>query len=432
MAEPAGSVVTKKVLFYGSLLAIFCAIVFLNVIIYNDQVRYLLLGNGSVGLSPPPKKAANGPDRNPTNFRRILNPALLAPGTALFGASIDWEAGDLPVDFGKRFGRPLAVVQYFLSISNEVQKVKEFKYIVDSVARVDGAVLALTVKPSGALESVTDAAHDQVGRVCKFVNDLGVPIILRWGHEMNGNWYPYGQRPALYREHFRKAAVAIRKYTNLTWMMWAPNNPSGYPWTQLSTKLADADRLEMDTNKDGLVNENDDPFTPYYPGDQYVDWIGYSVFHFGGDGLTGNSIPSEGQFNAVMDFKAGETAKVRTWNCYRDFSQLKNKPFGLMETAGTYYPKQLKAGDPTALQIKRAWWRQVYSSKTLDLYPLMKIIMWFDIAKYEDAGLAPQVYRDFHLSYDSAMVKEFFNDLPKDRIFFGDSKDSDLPLMKEA
>ena len=33
----------------------------------------------------------------------------------------------------------------------------------------------------------------------------------------------------------------------------------------------------MDTNGDGVVDNLDDPYLPYYPGDAYVDWVGMSV-----------------------------------------------------------------------------------------------------------------------------------------------------------
>jgi hypothetical protein len=29
------------------------------------------------------------------------------------------------------------------------------------------------------------------------------------------------------------------------------------------------------------VGDKDDPYTPYWPGDEWVDWIGMSLFHFG-------------------------------------------------------------------------------------------------------------------------------------------------------
>lgn len=37
----------------------------------------------------------------------------------------------------------------------------------------------------------------------------------------------------------------------------------------------------MDTNGDGTVNDQDDPFEPFYPGDEYVDWVGTQVVFYG-------------------------------------------------------------------------------------------------------------------------------------------------------
>jgi hypothetical protein len=37
----------------------------------------------------------------------------------------------------------------------------------------------------------------------------------------------------------------------------------------------------MDTNGDGAIDMYDDMYTPYYPGDDWVDWVGMSIFHFG-------------------------------------------------------------------------------------------------------------------------------------------------------
>jgi hypothetical protein len=42
-----------------------------------------------------------------------------------------------------------------------------------------------------------------------------------------------------------------------------------------------ADCALLDTNKDGSLSMMDDMFMPYYPGDDVVDWVGMSIFHFG-------------------------------------------------------------------------------------------------------------------------------------------------------
>ena len=37
----------------------------------------------------------------------------------------------------------------------------------------------------------------------------------------------------------------------------------------------------LDTNDDGWVDMSDDPYTPFYPGDQWVDWVGMNQYHMG-------------------------------------------------------------------------------------------------------------------------------------------------------
>lgn len=37
----------------------------------------------------------------------------------------------------------------------------------------------------------------------------------------------------------------------------------------------------MDTNGDGVLDDKDDPYAPYWPGDEYVDWIGLSSAYRG-------------------------------------------------------------------------------------------------------------------------------------------------------
>lgn len=68
--------------------------------------------------------------------------------------------------------------------------------------------------------------------------------------------------------------------------LWSPNDGSGYPYSgygivSLPTAASNpTDFAALDTNKDGVINNQDDPYTPYYPGDQYVDWVGMSIYHY--------------------------------------------------------------------------------------------------------------------------------------------------------
>ena len=47
----------------------------------------------------------------------------------------------------------------------------------------------------------------------------------------------------------------------------------------------------LDTNGDKQLTMADDIYTPYYPGDQYVDWVGMSIYNFcSGQTSSSNSI----------------------------------------------------------------------------------------------------------------------------------------------
>ena len=43
------------------------------------------------------------------------------------------------------------------------------------------------------------------------------------------------------------------------------------------TTLSAADQTLLDTNNNGVLDAGDDAFSPYYPGDDVVDWIGLSI-----------------------------------------------------------------------------------------------------------------------------------------------------------
>lgn len=57
-------------------------------------------------------------------------------------------------------------------------------------------------------------------------------------------------------------------------MLWNPNEGTSYPYpkgTDPKSYLTVADFALMDTNKDGILDYKDDPYSPWYPGDDAVD-----------------------------------------------------------------------------------------------------------------------------------------------------------------
>ena len=88
----------------------------------------------------------------------------------------------------------------------------------------------------------------------------GKPLFVRFAHEMNGNWYPWGRGVGgNTARDFRKAwkhVVDLFRFhgaTNVKWV-WSPNEDSGGNFQ----------------------------FGPLYPGDEWVDWVALDGFDFGG------------------------------------------------------------------------------------------------------------------------------------------------------
>jgi hypothetical protein len=89
--------------------------------------------------------------------------------------------------------------------------------------------------------------RDRAGRVAS----LGFPILIRWAHEMNGDWYLWGRQPTAYVSAWRRIHTIFEQEgaNNVRWV-WSPSIPQG--------------------NWDA-----------YYPGDAYVDWIGGDNYNWG-------------------------------------------------------------------------------------------------------------------------------------------------------
>lgn len=78
-----------------------------------------------------------------------------------------------------------------------------------------GGIFALTIEPID-IANVPQSLLEQVAQTCYQINKNGVPMFLRYGHEMNGDWTDYGVHPVDFVAGYRRMATTLRKYTNLT------------------------------------------------------------------------------------------------------------------------------------------------------------------------------------------------------------------------
>jgi hypothetical protein len=169
-----------------------------------------------------------------------------------------------------------------------------------------------------------------------------LPLLVRWGHEFNGNWYPWGivnnnADPSLYVQAFRHVhnLVVANGGRNVQWV-WAFNNGSS-PDTPFNDPAAS------------------------YPGDRYVDWVGIDGYNWGfGPSWdpTGNHWTS---FDATF---ATSYAKAR--------AVAPNRPVMLGEFASSE-----DGGD------KAQWFKDTDAVLRSGAYPDLKLLTYFDTIKEE-------------------------------------------------
>jgi hypothetical protein len=197
-----------------------------------------------------------------------------------------------------------------------------------SLANVDAAA-HLAYEPNGGLAAVRD---DQYLR--QFAQEAGAadtPIFLRFAAEMNGDWTPYGGDPEEYVRKWRLIHRIMRQYAPNVAMVWAPNHVP------------------------------EDRIARYYPGDEYVDWVGvnfYTVHHHN------NSVAHPAWWKDPSD-------SLRY--VYDRYSA--RKPIMVSEWAATHYCAACGKNLPQFAADKL---RALYTALPRR-YPRVKAVHWYDI-----------------------------------------------------
>jgi hypothetical protein len=143
-----------------------------------------------------------------------------------------------------------------------------------------------------AYSQINNGASDKlIAAVAKKLAGMKRPILLRWGWEMNGNWFEWdgshnGQDPGGYVKAWRRIHGIFREHkaTNVAWV-WSPN------WNSAP---------------DNSWNK----FQRYYPGDDYVDWVGVSGYDFYNESPATLFGPVTSAYGARKPIILSETAAV--------------------------------------------------------------------------------------------------------------------------
>ena len=187
----------------------------------------------------------------------------------------DAHGADRPVKFNDRMGFLTSLFQYS---QNLPLGASEYPFPSDQVDETgtDAAVL-LTIYPLLSnvpnrvftSNAITDTDITVLADQLQKLSIGKRKILLRLGPEMNGNWFDYGQNPSEFVDLWKRVYRIVKAKANVDFV-WSPNFGNGYPYPLPNKPLSRNQISQMDTNNDGVVNSWDDPYLPYYPGDEFV------------------------------------------------------------------------------------------------------------------------------------------------------------------
>ena len=171
-------------------------------------------------------------------------------------------------------------------------------------------------------------------------------ILLRFGHEFNGNWYPWGNQP--------EALKSAWRYLHTKFSEAGLNDAVGWVWC--------ANNVDVDDYND---------ITAYYPGDDVVDWLSIDGYNWG-------SNYSFTRWKSFDETFSQQYVKMVT--------AIPNKPMMLAEVSST---EPTDVPDPSwgqdgnnsdAFESKEAWTADMMLSIQAN-YPAIKSIVWFNTNK---------------------------------------------------
>ncbi|MCF6376469.1 hypothetical protein L2K70_02530 [Nocardioides KLBMP 9356] len=338
------------------------------------------------------------------------------PGRPWFGPVLDWTR-DLPADYADRLGETPSLygqsVHYPLTADD-----RDYLAQFAELAATQGAVAVLSLEPQVALDELTaDDAEVLADELARLDDRLDTHVLVRFAPEMNGSWVVWGQQPKAYVAAFRRVADAVHDSpaSDHAEMVWSPAYGAGYPFGGSYGAVEPAGRraaAQLDTDDNGVVDDRDDPYGPYFPGDDAVDWVGLSLYHFGARQDFGdNEVPAAGELEARLRERFG----YGTRTARRSFSDRWVRPDRplLLETSALYDTAN-PHGAPE-LGLKRAWWRQVLAA--VDDRPAIGAISWLEVEREEaeiDGNLA-----DWRATHTPALADGLRDDLAGSSVRLG-------------
>ncbi|WP_420179589.1 OpgC domain-containing protein [Paenarthrobacter sp. TA1.8] len=322
----------------------------------------------------------------------VQQPSVEDPGTRLFGALLDWDK-DSAADYAQRLGAPAALYGQNVSMPVDEGGREYLKGYFSQIAD-QGSHALLTVRPAIDLKDINDdVAATFASQITTAAAGFRGKVFVRFAPEMNAPWVSWGQEPEAYRAAFDKVAAALRANLPDPVMVWSPTAEKDYPFqVATSTPPKGVPLGSLDTSGNGVWDQDDSAFEPYYPGDDVVDWVGLSIYHdTTGAGVASNTLPVAGEFNDALHASSGGTSSGEggTDNFYSTYVQARTKPL-LVETGAFYSPG---AGGAAELDVKETWWHQVFASVAEPGNGSVRAVVWNETTDVREPGRVPIDWR---------------------------------------
>jgi hypothetical protein len=178
-------------------------------------------------------------------------------------------------------------------------------YVPTSEPDVDGDSVLMVSWHGAPWAEILDGGSDaNIRSVARKLKGMRRPILLRWGWEMNGDWFEWsGARNGSDADDYVKVWRRLHRIfegqgvTDVSWV-WSPN------WN--SSPAESWNRVQR-----------------YYPGDDYVDWVGVSGYNFYDESpstlfdpvteIYGSRKPIILSETAAVRDRAGYIKRLRSW-----------------------------------------------------------------------------------------------------------------------
>lgn len=242
---------------------------------------------------------------------------------------------------------------YFKYVGYKTGNLNNLYSWIDAVIE-NNAIPHIALEPNNiAFNGVTVKGLDLVQEdeylisLAKKLGEYNTPIFLRYASEMNGAWSTgYHGDPKKYIEKWKIIHDTMEKYAPNVVMIWVPNDEPA--------QLSDI----------------------YYPGDQYVDWVGVNTYH---PMYSGNDINKP-----VKDLD--QTTKIDYF--YQKYAH--KKPMFIGEYGTAHHTTVDNNANNVSYSIKNM---ESFYTKIKNEYPRIKAIYYFNVNTQEDGSIPEKARR---------------------------------------